>query len=210
MHKKKNKATLGMHARAEKNRFFLLYHHQKATSCTYPKTKHYRVLLQLLELPFPASQSARTTEKKLRSENEAIFLTTRCFSATLCTATPATLAALPLHLRHYRAPRLCTSSKYYAGSISTKQVRRTPNLNPNPTFLHCLILSFFLAHIQDEEEGDGEEGEENLAHEEEESSKPSPQIFSDPSSSQSKNLVASGMPDTVDQLMVAFFVMMNK
>jgi len=27
--------------------------------------------------------------------------------------------------------------------------------------LHYLILSFFLAHIQDEKEGDGEEGEEN-------------------------------------------------
>jgi hypothetical protein len=73
-----------------------------------------------------------------------------------------------------------------------------------------LILSFFLAHIQDEEEGDGEEGEENLAQEEEESSKPSPQIFLDPFSSQSKNLVASGTPDSVDQSMVAFFVTMDK
>jgi hypothetical protein len=33
-----------------------------------------------------------------------------------------------------------------------------------------LILSSFLAHLQDEEEGDGEEGEENLADEEEEES----------------------------------------
>jgi hypothetical protein len=64
------------------------------------KTKHYKVLLQLLELPFPAGQPARTTEKKLGSENEAIFLTTRCFSAALSMATPATLAALSLHLRH--------------------------------------------------------------------------------------------------------------
>jgi len=63
--------------------------------------------------------------------------------------------------------------------------------------LHCLILSFFLAHIQDEE-GDGEEGEENLAQEGEESSKPSFQIFLDPFSSQSENLVASGMPNTVE------------
>jgi hypothetical protein len=62
-------------------------------------------------------------------------------------------------------------------------------------FLHCLILSFFLAHIQDEEEEDGEEGEENLAQEEEESSKRSPQIFPNPFSSQSENPVASGMPD---------------
>ncbi len=67
-------------------------------------------------------------------------------------------------------------------------------------FLHCLILSFFLAHIQDEEEGDGEEGEENLAQEEEESSKPSPQIFPDPFSSQSENPVASGMPDKVERV----------
>jgi hypothetical protein len=59
--------------------------------------------------------------------------------------------------------------------------------------LRRLILSFFLAHIQDEEEGDGEKGEENLAQEEEEeSSKPSPQIFPDPFSSQSENPVASG------------------
>jgi hypothetical protein len=66
-------------------------------------------------------------------------------------------------------------------------------------FLRRLILSFFLAHIQDEEEGDGEEGEENLTQEEEEeSSKSNPQIFSDPFSSQSKNPVASGMPDTVE------------
>jgi len=65
--------------------------------------------------------------------------------------------------------------------------------------LRRLILSFFLAHIQDEEEGDGEEGEENLAQEEEEeSSKPSPQIFPDPFSLQSENPVASGMPDTVE------------
>ncbi len=65
-------------------------------------------------------------------------------------------------------------------------------------FLHCLILSFFLAHREDEEEGDGEEGEENLAQEEEESSKPSPQIFPNPFFSQSENPVASGMPDTVE------------
>jgi len=64
--------------------------------------------------------------------------------------------------------------------------------------LHRLLLSFFLAHIQEEEEGDGEEGEENLAQEGEESSKLSPQIFPDPFSSQSENPVASGMPDTVE------------
>ncbi len=51
-------------------------------------------------------------------------------------------------------------------SISTEQARP----RPNPSFSHCLILSSFLAHLQDEEEGDGEEGEENLVDEEEEKS----------------------------------------
>ncbi len=106
--KRETKATLDMHARAEKSRFFLLCRHQKPQAAhiqrqntTSPSTT--------ARAPFPAGQPARTTEKKLGSENEAIFLTTRCFSAALCTATPATLAALLLHLRHYRAPRPRTS-----------------------------------------------------------------------------------------------------
>jgi hypothetical protein len=108
MNKKRNKATLDMHARAEKSRFFLLCRHQKPQAAhiqrqntTSPSTT--------VRAPFPAGQPARTTEKKLGSENEATFLTTQSFSAALCTATPATLAALLLHLRHYPAPRPRTS-----------------------------------------------------------------------------------------------------
>jgi hypothetical protein len=98
----KEKQSDSWHACANiKEQIFSSVPSLKATSCTYPETKHYKVLLQLLELPFPAGQPAWTTEKKLGNENEAIFLTTRCFAAALCTATPATLAALSLHLRHY-------------------------------------------------------------------------------------------------------------
>ncbi len=59
---------------SKKEQIFSSLPSSKATSCTYPETKHYKVLLQLLELPFLAGQPARTTEKKLGSENEAIFL----------------------------------------------------------------------------------------------------------------------------------------
>jgi len=53
-------------------------------------------------------------------------------------------------------------------------------------------------------------GEENLAQKEEESSKPSPQIFPNPFSSQSENPVASGTPDRSIHGTVAYFVMMDK
>ncbi|CAM6002698.1 unnamed protein product, partial [Sphagnum balticum] len=47
----------------------------------------------------------------------------------------------------------------HARRISTEQARRTPNPNPNTSSrIASFFLSFFVAHIQDEEEGDGEEG----------------------------------------------------
>jgi len=45
-----------------------------------------------------------------------------------------------------------------------------PPPGPSPSKTSSCIASCFLAHIQDEEEGDGEKAEENLAQEEKESS----------------------------------------
>ncbi len=188
MHKKRNKATLGMHAQAEKSRFFLLYRHQKPQAAHIQRQNTTKSFYNCSSSPSPPASRPGLLKRNQGVKTRLFFL----------------LGGVSLRLFVGRRPPR-SSHLHRASSADAKSESKH-------FFSHCLILSFFLccSHTRRRRRRWRRGMRKPRTGRKEESSKPSPQIFPNPFSSQSENPVASGMPDRSIHGTVAFFVMMDK